>query len=68
MVKIRFMGGTHEVGRNAVLLESGEARLAFVVSLTPRFYSPFLRLVKQISSLCIRQRVSLPRWSSPALQ
>jgi len=27
MVKIRFMGGTHEVGRNAVLLESGEARL-----------------------------------------
>ncbi len=27
MVKLRFMGGTHEVGRNAVLLESGEANL-----------------------------------------
>ncbi len=27
MVKLRFMGGTHEVGRNAVLLESGEAKL-----------------------------------------
>ena len=27
MVKLRFMGGTHEVGRNAVLLDSGEANL-----------------------------------------
>ena len=27
MVKIRFMGGTHEVGRNAVLLQSKEANL-----------------------------------------
>jgi putative mRNA 3-end processing factor len=27
MVKLRFMGGTHEVGRNAVILESGEKSL-----------------------------------------
>ena len=27
MVKLRFMGGTHEVGRNAVLLDSGGANL-----------------------------------------
>ncbi|UCH57552.1 MAG: MBL fold metallo-hydrolase [Candidatus Bathyarchaeota archaeon] len=27
MVKLRFMGGTHEVGRNAVLLDTGEANL-----------------------------------------
>ncbi|MCW3979010.1 MAG: MBL fold metallo-hydrolase, partial [Candidatus Bathyarchaeota archaeon] len=27
MVNLRFMGGTHEVGRNAVLLESGERSL-----------------------------------------
>jgi len=27
MVKLRFMGGTHEVGRNAILLESEQARL-----------------------------------------
>ena len=27
MVKLRFMGGTHEVGRNAVLLDSGEANI-----------------------------------------
>ena len=27
MVKIRFIGGTHEVGRNAVLLQSKEANL-----------------------------------------
>ncbi len=27
MVRLRFMGGTHEVGRNAVLLESGEKNI-----------------------------------------
>jgi len=27
MVKLRFMGGTHEVGRNAILVESEQARL-----------------------------------------
>ena len=27
MVKLRFMGGTHEVGRNAILVESDEAHL-----------------------------------------
>ena len=27
MVKLRFMGGTHEVGRNAVILESGESKV-----------------------------------------
>ena len=27
MVKLRFMGGTHEVGRSAILVESGQARL-----------------------------------------
>ena len=27
MVKLRFMGGTHEVGRNAVLLDSGGANV-----------------------------------------
>jgi putative mRNA 3-end processing factor len=27
MVKLRFMGGTHEVGRNAVLVDSGEKSL-----------------------------------------
>ena len=27
MVKLRFMGGTHEVGRNAILVESNRASL-----------------------------------------
>lgn len=27
MVKLSFMGGTHEVGRNAVLVASDEAKL-----------------------------------------